>query len=299
MSTEKKTNAFLYLIIALMLLTMLYAYKKSNDYSKLEDAFKLEQKELANELDELIDDYKDLSVKKKDLSKRLVREMNKIIALKDSVSKLKATNYRLIRKYRRKIVTLERENRDLFAKVDSLNIINTYLKEQNLEVVEQLEVKNTLAKQLEKTNKELSTTKNKLAAKVAIAGELKINNVKAVAMKERSSGKLTTTSRSSRADAFRINFKLEKNEFTTPGEKDIYIQITDSSNKVIAPKGVIELKNKNKIEYSDKLVADYYNEQIEVLSLILVNRDNISKGKYTVNIFVEGKHTGKSVVSLR
>lgn len=37
-------------------------------------------------------------------------------------------------------------------------------------------------------------------------------------MKERSSGKLTSTSRSSRTDAFRINFDLLENPITSAGE---------------------------------------------------------------------------------
>lgn len=301
MSEKKKNprNGFLYLLLALLLFSIVYSFKKSQDHAKLQAVFAEEKTELESELTELIEDYKDLSVKKKDLSKRLIREMNKIIALKDSVKNLKASNYKSIRKYRRKIVTLERENRDLFAKVDSLNIINSYLKQQNQEVVAQLEDKNLLAEKLEKTNKELTQSKNELEEKVAKAGEPKIGSLKALVMKERSSGKLTSTSRSSRADAFKISFKLLKNEVARVGQKEIFVQITDDKNNVIASKGVVELKNKNQIEYSDKLVADYQNEEIDALSLVLVNRDNISKGKYNVNVFVDGKYVGKTSVSLR
>lgn len=301
MSKKEKNskNGFIYLLVLLFLFLGVYTYKKHSDYNELQAVFKQEKSELESELDELITDYKDLTVTKKDLSKRLIREMNKIIALKDSVKGLKASNYRLIRKYRKKVVILERENRDLFAKVDSLNIVNAYLKSQNLEVVKKLEDKETVAKQLEEANKELTKTKDALAAKVAVAGELKTDNINVVVMKERISGKLTTTSRSSRADAFRVTFKVLKNKVTTSGEKDIYVQITDDKNNVIASKGVVKLKNNKKIEYSDKLTADYRNEELDVLSLILVSRDNISKGIYNANIFVDGRYEGKSSVKLR
>lgn len=299
MSTPKKQNAFMYLIMAFMLLILMYAFKKNRDYNRLEDAFKQEQVELQNEFDELIDDYKDLSIKKKDLSNRLIKEINKIIALKDSVKNLKATNFSLIRKYRRRVASLERQNRTLFVKVDSLTLVNKNLKDENLATTVALTENKTQAKNLQKTNENLQKTNEELKEKVGIAGVIKTSPIKAIVMKERSSGKLTSTSRSSRADAFKVSFRLLENKVTTPGDKKIYVQIIDQNKNIIAPQGVTVLKDGNQIVYSQELIANYQNGSLDVLSLILVNRDDIHKGIYAINAYVDGHFTGTTAVKLR
>lgn len=291
-TNSKKKNALVPLLICLMLLLALFAYKKTKDYNIMEDAFRKEQSDLQSELDEIIEDYKTVSVKKKALSKRLVKEINKIIALRDSVKNLKATQFRFISKYRRKVKLLEKENKQLFLKIDSLNIVNQTLKDENVIVAQQLDEKSVQSKVLAKTNKQLQE-------KVAIAGVIKTSPISAIAMKERSSGKLTSTSRSRRTDAFKVNFKMLKNDVATVGEKKIYLQVIDENKNVIASKGTTSLKNGDKIGYSHELVADYHKEDVNILSLILVNRDDIKKGIYTISAFVDGVYSGATTVKLR
>lgn len=295
----KKKNAFSLLLIFIIVLLGAFSYKKSSDYNKLDAIFIQEKSALKLELDEIIEDYKDLSIKRKDLSKRLIKEVNKIIVLRDSVKKLSSSNYKVISRYRRKIATLERQNRRLFFKVDSLSIANKVLKEENEVVSENLTEKQIQAQNLTKANEELKETQKELKAKVAVAGIIKTSPISVTTMKERSSGKLTTTSRSSRTDAFKVRFKMLKNTLAEKGNKEIYIQITDENKKVIAPKGTVTLKNGNKIAYSQTLIADYYKEDLDVLSLVFVNRDDINRGIYTVSTFVDGNFTGAATAKVR
>lgn len=292
-------NGLFYMLLAFILILLFYGYKKHQDYSKLQNVFVQEKKEMQNELDELIEDYKDLTVKRKDLSKRLVREMNKIITLRDSIKNLEKANYQLILKFRKRIKTLERENRYLFAKVDSLNIVTKFLEDKNLTITNELTKQKTENTELSKTNQKLQKNQQELESKVATAAIIKATLPTSIVMKERSSGKLTSTSRSSRADAFKTTFKLLENKVTTPGKKKIHVQILDKKNNVVANKGVATLKDGSQINFSDELIADYYNQDMDVLSLVLVNRDNINKGTYTINTYVDGYLTGKTSVKLR
>ena len=134
-----KPSGFKYLIAALVILLIVYSFKLNSDYKKLEDAFSEQKIELQAELDEIIEDYKNVNVKNKDLSQRLVKEINKIILLRDSIKNLEKSNYNLIVKYSRKIVKLERENRRLFIQVDSLNKQNYELLQENIVVKQQLD----------------------------------------------------------------------------------------------------------------------------------------------------------------
>lgn len=296
---KSNTNGLIFLLLGLLVLLAGYTYKKSNDYSVLKTAFDQEKVDLQKELDEIIGDYKDLSVKKEDVSAQLVNEVSKIVALRDSVKKIEDKNYKLLRFYRRQTSLLQRRNRELFTQVDSLNYLNKALKAEKMKVAEQLKETNELSKELAAKNNDLETTNKKLEEKIEIATALKIEKINALAMKERSSGKLTSTSRSSRTDAFRVNFKLPKSELAASGKKDIHVQIHDMKKNVVEPKGVAKLKNGDTIEFSDKLIADYSNNDVDVLSLVLVDREQIHKGEYKVNIFVDGYFSASTKIELR
>ncbi len=286
-----KNSVIMVLLFAVLFLT-LFNLKKSSELNELKNVFKEEKADLKNALDEMIKDYTDVVVRKKSLSKRLRVEVQKMKDLRDSVAKLQGHNYNLIRRYRSKIASLERENRRLFIKIDSLSTANQALAQENVITNEILEQKETINTKLEEKNKILTE-------KVAIASKIDISPVKAIAMKERSSGKLTSTSRSSRCDAFKINFDLLENSVTESGKKMVYIQIIDEDKNVVTPKGKASLKNGNKILYSDSLAVNYDNNRLSLVSLILVNRDDINRGKYTISTFVDGRYSGNSTVKLR
>lgn len=285
-----KNSVIVVLLFAVLFLT-LFNLKKSSELNELKNVFKEEKADLKNALDEMIKDYTDVVVRKKPF-KAPSRRGSKMKDLRDSVAKLQGHNYNLIRRYRSKIASLERENRRLFIKIDSLSTANQALAQENVITNEILEQKETINTKLEEKNKIL-------AEKVAIASKIDISPVKAIAMKERSSGKLTSTSRSSRCDAFKINFDLLENPVTESGKKMVYIQIIDEDKNVVTPKGKASLKNGNKILYSDSLAVNYDNNRLSLVSLILVNRDDINRGKYTISAFVDGRYSGNSTVKLR
>lgn len=299
MTPQKRKSILIVLLLFLSLFLTLYSFQKSSQYDTLQKVFQDEKADLEKELDEVIKDYTDVVVRKKRISKRLQIELNKMQNLRDSIKNLNVNNYNLIRKYRKRIASLERENKKLFIRVDSLNTANDQLAQDNLIANEILKQKETINVDLTKKYQKLEVKQKDLEAKVAIGGIIKTSPVKVIAMKERSSGKLTSTSRSSRTDAFKINFDLLENPITNTGEKSVYIQILDENKKVVAPKGITNLKDGGKIQYSDSVEVNYNNNRLSLVSLVLVNRDDINKGKYTVSTFIEGVFTGNTTLKLR
>ncbi|WP_047788174.1 hypothetical protein [Tenacibaculum mesophilum] len=292
MNQQKTKNVLILVLIILLLFLFFYSHQKSNENENLQNIFLEEKAELQQDLDEIIKDYTDVVVGKKRLADRLEVELIKMKNLRDSIKLLKSDNFGLIRKYRSRIASLERENKKLFIQIDSLNSANDALTQENVIANEILQQKDSVNETLTEKNKELE-------AKVAIGGIIKTSPVKAIAMKERSSGKLTSTSRSSRTDAFRINFDLLENPITSAGEKRVYIQIIDENKNVIAPKGKTDLKNGQKVQYTDSLEVNYNNNRLSLVSLILVNRDDIKKGKYIISAFVDGVYSGNTTIKLR
>ncbi|TDQ28533.1 hypothetical protein [Tenacibaculum caenipelagi] len=292
MNQQKKKNALIIVLAILSLFLVYYSFQKSNQYQNLYKIFQEEKAELQQDLDEMIKDYTGVVVEKKQLADRLNMELTKMKNLSDSIKGLKSENFNLIRKYRRRLASLERENKKLFIQIDSLNSANEALTQENV-------IANEILQQKDSANITLSEKNKELEAKVAIGGIIKTSPVSAIAMKERSSGKLTSTSRSSRTDAFRINFDLLENPITSPGEKFVHIQIINEDKKVVASKGKTALKNGSQIEYTDSLEVNYNNTKLSLVSLVLVNRDDIKKGKYTISAFVDGVYAGNTTLNLR
>ena len=299
MNQKKTKSTLIVVLLTLILFLTIYSLQKSSQYNSLQEIFQQEKSDLENELDEIIKDYTNVVVRKKRISKRLKIELVKMNNLRDSIKKLPQGNYNLIRKYRRKIANLERENRRLFIRVDSLDTANQVLAQENVITNEILQQKVSINTSLTEKNKELEDKQKDLEAKIAVGSIIKTSPVKVIALKERSSGKLTSTSRSNRTDAFKINFDLLKNPITNAGEKSVYIQILDENKKVVSPKGITSLKDGGRIQYTDSIEVNYNNDKLSLVSLILVDRKDINKGKYTVSAFVDGIYSGTTTVKLR
>jgi len=296
-SPKKRVLKYFLLLIAVSMI--FYAFKSQKEYNNLKNVLVEDKQELQNELGVIVKDYKKLNIKNKKLSNRVITEINKIIVLKDSVKTLEVENFNLIREFRKRTVKLQENNKYLLAKVDSLNTVNTDLKNENILANETLKEKNIVTQNLKNKNQSLTKLNRALNKRIEPAKKIKTSTVRAIAMKEKSSGKLASTTKSSKTDVIRVNFKLLENTLTVPGNKKIHIQLQDQQNNVVSEKNETLLKNEAKIGYSDELIANYHNEEIEVLSLILVDRKNMEKGEYKVNVFIDGDFSSTSVVTLR
>lgn len=297
--TKLKNNGLAAFLLLLIIAIGYLSYQNAEDYTELKDVFELEKKELESELNILIKEYEKVSYNKDETSLKLREELQKIIKLRDTIHNLKATDYGLIRLYRKRISNLVEENKKLFARIDSLRVINTQLTTKNDSVKVALVQKEDINTRLKYKNRFLNQEKRILSEKIATAEIIEISSIKAIAMKRKSSGKHTSTSRSRKTDAFKTEFVLLENKIITPGPKPIHIQITDENNNVIAPVKKVKLKNNNKILYSDVLMADYHNEQLSIISFINVNRDSINKGIYKIHVFVDEVYSGNTEVKLK
>ncbi|WP_435260814.1 hypothetical protein [Tenacibaculum sp. nBUS_03] len=268
------------------------AYQNARDFWQLKDAFDSEKQQLEGELDSVIKNYQNAINKNGKYTLKLNEELLKVVLLKDTIKSLKTSNYNLLRFYRKRISVLEKENKELLSKLDSLNSINKELFTENDSVKSVLTEKEYL-------NSKLSRSNRILTKKVASAEVLEVEKVIIDAMKKKSNGKMTTTYRSWKACGFKIQFELLENKIIDKGTKPIHIQLINPKNEIIAVNGKIKLKNGEKIIFSDFINADYYNKKLSVMSFIKVNKDKLEKGIYKVNIYVNKIFTKQSTIKLK
>ncbi|WP_275316022.1 hypothetical protein [Tenacibaculum bernardetii] len=297
-NSQIKNNGFIAFLLLLVIAIGLLSYQNASEYSELKKVFKLEKIELESELNSVIKNYENAIYQKEDISLNLRDKLHKIIKLRDTINNLKTTDYGLFRLYRKRISGLAKQNKILFAHIDSLNAVNNQLLTKNDSVKDILIQKEGLYTRLKNKNQSLDLEKKVLKEKIAIAEIIETSSIKVVAMKKRRSGKHTSTSYSSKTDAFKIEFNLLENNIISSGEKSIYIQIVNN-DKVIAPTQEVKLKNKEKILCNDNFKAKYNNKQLAVISFIDVDRDMINKGSYKINVFIDGVFTNSTFIELK
>lgn len=294
MNKDKKSNSGIIVIILAVLLigAVGYTFYNNSEHKKLTDAIEEEKTEIGQNLDSMIVKYEDAIAENTALSNELSFERDRIVALRDSIKDLKVVNYSLIRKFRKQIDELEATNIRLFAMNDSLTSLNKVLN-ADLDTA-----KENITKQIA-INDTLSSENVALSEKVAIGSILKVNKAKVITMRSRSNGKLVETSRARNTDAFRINFTIDKNEISEQGERNVFVQIVDVKGNVIAGKGEFELADASRLSYSDRTSVSYMNDEVDIISLVEVNREDMAKGLYTVNIFIEDKFAGTTQTTLK
>ena len=222
-------------------------------------------------------DYKVVSSKLKNSIEEKKELQEKLEKTTASYKKLSVKNKKLSKR------VISEINKIINLK-DSVNELDSDLKKD----------KKTLTKKIDLTRK-LSSKINDLATKIDKAKLLKLNIVEVLTMKKRNNGKFTKTTSKNKVDAFKISFHLLKNEIATPGKKRVSIQVLDSKNNIVTVKNTGNTVNK----HNGKLIVDYKNDLLDVVSFVEVNRKNIEPGTHKVIVSVEGLSAAQKTINLR
>jgi len=209
---------------------------------------------------------------------------NRKSEVEDLLAKVKDKDF-AIYKLRKETTTLRTIMKGYVVVIDSINTLNVGLRKENAEVRTTLSQERTRAKELEKSNENLSS-------KVQLASRLDVSKVSifGVRVKRDLTGK--EVDRAKKTDKLRVCFTLNENRVAKPGKKDLFM-------RVIAPDGIILTQgnpNESKFEfngtkgyYSDKLTVDYDNNSKEhCMDWAKPNEEfELMEGVYTIFLYAE------------
>jgi len=224
------------------------------------------------------------------------KQRNKIKSLLskvDALNRKSTKDWRKIYKLKKEAETLRGIMKGYIHTIDSLNTLNINLSNTLTEKTNTLNKVNTQNKQFKEENK-------KLQEKVTMGGVLQAANIKVNAIRIRNSGAQSETTRASRSDMIKVCCTLLENKLTKKGDKDIYLRILDSSQKVFSSEKSINIKSyeKNEIEMSSNRTINYQNQSTDVCIYYDLLTE-ILAGEYSVELYSEGFLIGKSSFSLR
>jgi myosin heavy subunit len=242
--------------------------------------------EIRNELDEKIAEVTRLGGNVTDLEKakaeveaelkRSVRATGKEIkALKDKVE-----GYELLLK-----------NKD--EEIDKLKSVNKELLTENKTLKTQ---KNSLAD----TINQLSQTKEELASKVAIASQLKAENVRIVALNNREKEK-ESPFKNRQITKLRIDFNLAENEVAPIEGKKILIRIIDENGQVLfdVARGSGTFMYNDKEEFFTAAQEILFDNTKQKLSFVYEKGSDYPEGNYTVEIYADTYKIGDGQFSVK
>lgn len=277
------------LIIAIAVLTVI-SFTNYESVKEHQQFLEQEKKLVETELSQMITQYDDVQSTNEYTSSKLKDAKNATKIALDSLRLLKS-DLSVITHFKAQLINFKNKNALLFLAIDSLNDANQNLEKDRLLAHNLLEKQREANSSLQKKNESLSKTIEKGALLTA-------NSFKAKAYQAHN-GRLYETRKAHRAETIEVCFTLAENALTEKGQKELYIQIVNPKNNVIADQGEIKFGNTSLI-YSTKTVINYKNQVLDVCTNIMSDPSDkpLSKGTYFVSVFYKDRKLGTTQIVL-
>lgn len=286
---DKKKIIIIASVVVLLLCAglgyMVYSYMQEN--AEKEEMLKLaemDKREMENEYARFAQQYSEMKtqINNDSLIAQLDKEQQRTEELLAELKQVKATDAAEIMRLKKELATLRSILRSYVHEIDSLNRVNEQLRSEN----QQVKAQYTQATQ---TITNLSTEKETLSEKVAIASQLDATGISMVGQNKR--GKKARKVKDVRKFGRQL-CHCEEHYGTSQGNRSIYVRITKPNNEVLTNGGTFVYENRN-LEYSAKKDIEYNGEATSVTVYWDVN-EFLSKGTYRVSVFADGHNIGNA-----
>jgi uncharacterized protein YoxC len=173
------------------------------------------------------------------------------------------------------------------------------LKSMNVELFSENKTLKTKQNTLSDSINRLTTSKEELATKVAIASQLKAENIVVLAV----SGKKERESpfRNRQLEKLKVEFNIAENKVAPIEGKKILIKVTDQDGKVIfdVTKGSGTFIIDGKEEFYTAAQDILYDNTHQKLSFLYEKGSDYPSGTYTLDVFTEGYKMGSAQFVVR
>ncbi len=279
--TETKNNNGLKVLAGLLgvvlLGTIIYTVSLYQDKKKTTNALLEEKQVVEADLESLKSEYDKAILESNATNEELVSARDNIARYIDSVKNMKADISSLSR-YRRQVSVLKAERAQLLRQVDSLTTSNTMIAMQRDSTYVELEKQTVF-------NDSLVVQNTQLADVVEKGSALNLATFSVDAVKERSSGKLASTSRARRTDKLKICFTVANNVIAEAGDREFLLEVLDPQGNVLGESYSKTNDSGASVTYSKGTNFYYENKALDVCDYINKPAGDFQKGNYMVNVY--------------
>jgi len=291
----KKANNKTAIIIALLsIIVIIQSIKIYLDYQeKTEVTIQLAttEEDLATTMQRLNEIQAELNQKIIDLEKLGgdITELEKAKAEVDAeLKRTRSRTSRNIKELKDRVEGYEQLLKLKDEELDKLKSLNKELYSENRNL-------KTKQNQLSDSINTLAKGKDELATKVAIASQLKAENITAVSVNGRGKER-TSPFRSKQLETLKVEFNIAENKVAPIEGKKIMIKVTDENGQVIfdVAKGSGTFMIDGKEEFYTVAQEILFDNTRQKLSLLYEKGSEYASGNYTVEIFTEGYKMGQT-----
>ena len=247
----------------------------------MQELAELDKQEMENEYERFALQYSEMKtqINNDSIVEQLTQEQMKTQRLLEELKRVKADDAREITRLKKELATVREVLRSYIVQVDSLNRLNESLKEENSRVNAELEERNAQVAGL-------SSEKESLSEKVAIAAQLDATNINLslVNKRDKPTKKLKDTKK------MQVSFTITKNVTASNGNRTVYVRIQNPGGNTLSGGGSFPYENRN-LQYTMKKNIEYSGEEVTVSAYWDVTQ-MLEGGQYRVSIFADGNMIG-------
>ena len=283
------------LIIALLSIGLVgaggYAFYKSNEARKNEEAILEKRDQVVKELENLQKDYDEAVTISKQNADELADAKARIAQYIDSLKNMKA-DINVLFKYRDQVEVLKKERKRLLAINDSLRKYNVKVTQERDSTAMALNVRTTQLDSVSQKAKELS--------KVIDEGSiLSLKSLTAQGMKEKSGGRYVEKERSGAVDKIKVCYTVGVNRIAPVGNRTFYVQILSPNGITLGDNDTATVGERT-VNYSAVKKFLYERNPVDVCEYISSITTKYEPGTYQVFVFDDQlREVGKTEVTLR
>ena len=206
--------------------------------------------------------------------------------------------------YVAKIAELEQDKKMLGEQVTVLTTEKTNLQENLTKEQAEKEQVITQKAAVESENAKIQAEKAILAKKTEMGSVVKVAQLSIQGFKVRESGKEKERTHAKNIDRLKFCFKAVDNQVVDPGSETFYLRIIDPTGVAIATQssggGVLKLKDGKEVQYTTTKQIEFKNEGEDVCAIWdAKGNTNLSKGKYTLEVYNKGYLAGTNAFELK
>ena len=211
----------------------------------------------------------------------------KINRLTEELCAVKDTDAKRINELSQEITSLRKVLRSYVEQIDSLQRINTELREENQKMSDHIEA-------TEAESRRLAGEKNSLTAQVARAARLEAQGLRTATLDKRG----RTTQRIEKIQSIKIEGTIARNVTAQPGRRILYLRILNPNDQALAGDGAAFSYEGSTLHSSASKEIEYGGEDLPFVLYWNV-AETLLVGTYRVELFADGSLVGRTSFTLR
>jgi hypothetical protein len=251
-----------------------------------------EKDALQTQLDAVKSEYEKIKAENNTLQSELASKDDEIKAKVAEIQRLITLGGPAqIAKAKAELARLKEMNTVYLAQIDSLNVVNTKLKEENSTLNSNLTAEQS-------KNQNLSSQNSALATKVAAGSVLKASNIVTEGLRYKANNKAVITNKAKQIQKIHCTFKLGENHVLDAGPVDIYIRMLGPDGSVVNQQGEFKKSTGENAGYTAMQTVDF-NGDDKLVDAVLINGIQFTKGAYKVELYHSGQNIGNSSIDIK